>query len=135
MNLDIITVTTADLHEPYEIIGPVFTHVSNQGLFSSQFTKLKKAYQEEIAAMKAQLGESGAEPTGWAAITAELGSDNDFDSAFHIAVQELRKRALLIGADAIVGMRHDIDFNPQSGGTFYVMMYGTGVRRSRGGSV
>lgn len=29
MNLDIITVTTADLHEPYEIIGPVFTHVSN----------------------------------------------------------------------------------------------------------
>lgn len=85
--------------------------------------------------MKAQLGESGAEPTGWAAITAELSSDNDFDSAFHIAVQELRKRALLIGADAIVGMRHDIDFNPQSGGTFYVMMYGTGVRRSRGGSV
>ena len=135
MKLDIITVTTADLHEPYQIVGPIFTHVSNQGLFSSRFTKLKKAYQEEIAAMKAQLGESGTEPTGWAAITAELSSDNDFDSAFHIAVQELRKRALLIGADAIVGMRHDIDFNPQSAGTFYVMMYGTGVRRSRGGSV
>jgi hypothetical protein len=131
MNLDIITITTVDLHEPYEIIGPIFTHVSNEGLFSSQLAKLKKEYQEEIAAMRARLGESGEEPTGWAAITSELGSGNDFDSAFYIVVQELKKRALLMGADAIVGMRQDLDFNPQSGGTFYLKMYGTAVRRKR----
>ncbi|MGI6327648.1 MAG: hypothetical protein ACOX1I_01595 [Dethiobacteria bacterium] len=39
MNNKNILVTTGDLKEEYEIIGPVYFQVSNKGLISSQLSK------------------------------------------------------------------------------------------------
>jgi len=36
---------------------------------------------------------------------------SDFEKAFFVAVQELKKRAAMLGPDAIVGMRQDIDLD------------------------
>ncbi len=44
-----------------------------------------------------------------------------------MAVEELKKRALLLGADAIIGMRQDIDLDTSAFQYFYLQMYGTAV--------
>lgn len=53
---------------------------------------------------------------------------NDFDKAFFIAVQELKLRASLLKADAIVSMRQDIDLDTAGFQYFYLQMYGTAVK-------
>ncbi len=46
-NSNRIIVTTADLKEDYEVIGPVYFQISNKGFFSSALSKLAKKYREE----------------------------------------------------------------------------------------
>jgi hypothetical protein len=53
MDSDII-VTTGDLKQAYQVLGPVYFQVSNKGLFSSALSKLTKQYEAEIAQMKRQ---------------------------------------------------------------------------------
>lgn len=128
MDHNSITVTTGDLKQDYEIIGPIYFQVSNKGIFSSQLGKLKKAYAEEIAAMKkgGQIGEAQAD---WGFLYGEFSAgQSDFENAFFIAVQELRKRAQMLGADAVVGMRQDIDLDTNQFQAFYLQMYGTAVK-------
>ena len=36
---------------------------------------------------------------------------NDFEKAFFVAVEGLKQRAVMLGADAIIGMRQDIDLD------------------------
>ena len=43
-----VIVTTGDLKEDYEIIGPVYFQVSNKGLFSSTLSDLVNKYSAEI---------------------------------------------------------------------------------------
>jgi uncharacterized protein YbjQ (UPF0145 family) len=51
------------------------------------------------------------------------------EKAFHIAVNQLQLRASYIQANAIVGFRHDIDFDSNAGVlNFVVNTYGTAVR-------
>ena len=57
-----------------------------------------------------------------------FGMQNDFDKAFFISVKELQKRAEKIGANAIIGMRQDIDMDTTHFQFFYLQMYGTAVR-------
>lgn len=47
-----VIVTTGDLKEDYEIIGPVFFQVSNKGIFSSTLSELVNKYSAEIEEMK-----------------------------------------------------------------------------------
>jgi len=123
-----IIVTTGDLQKPYEVIGPVYFQVSNKGLFSSQLSKLKKQYQDEIAQMRKR-GQIGAPQADWGFIIGEWSvGQSDFELAFYIAVQELKKRAAMLGADAIVGMRQDIDLDTNAFAYFYLQMYGTAVK-------
>jgi hypothetical protein len=49
-----IIVTTGDLKQEDDIIGPVYFQVSNKGIFSSALSKLVSKYQNEIAQMKKQ---------------------------------------------------------------------------------
>ena len=51
--LSTMPVTTGDLHQEYEIIGPVYFQVSNKGLFSSTLSDLTNQYRDEINNMKA----------------------------------------------------------------------------------
>jgi len=123
-----IIVTTGDLQKPYEVIGPVYFQVSNKGLFSSQLSKLKKQYQDEIAQIQKR-GQIGAPQADWGFIIGEWSvGQSDFELAFYIAVQELKKRAAMLGADAIVGMRQDIDLDTNAFAYFYLQMYGTAVK-------
>lgn len=123
-----IIVTTGDLKESYEIVGPVYFQVSNKGLFSSALSKLVKQYEIEIAQMKKQ-GQLGEARADWGFLYGEFSvGQSDFEKAFFVAVQELKKRASLIGANAIICMRQDIDLDTNTFQFFYLQMYGTAVK-------
>jgi hypothetical protein len=124
-----IIVTTGDLKQEYEVIGPVYFQVSNKGLFSSALSKLIKQYQNELEELK-KSGLANKEKMDWGFLYGEFsfGMQNDFDKAFFISVKELQKRAEKIGADAIIGMRQDIDMDTTHFQFFYLQMYGTAVK-------
>jgi len=123
-----ITVTTLDLNQEYEIIGPVYFQVSNKGLFGSALGKLKKHYQNEINQMK-QRGQVGEARADWGFLWGEWSvGQSDFEVAFFVAIEELKKRAKKLGADAIIGLRQDIDLDTNAFQFFYLQMYGTAVK-------
>lgn len=125
-----IIVTTGDLKENYEVIGPVYFQVNNrlQGFSGkSKLSILEDAYRS--------IAQSNREKNGLGIISAlllpvgEFGpGDNHFSTAFYIAVEELKKQAKKMGADAVVAMRQDIDIDSNGFQYFYMQMYGTAVR-------
>ena len=127
-----VIVTTGDLKEDYEIIGPVYFQVSNKGLFSSTLSDLVNKYSAEIEDMKnsALMSERRSD---WGVLWGEYSvGQNDFEKAFFVATQELKKRALMLGGDAVVSMRQDIDLDTSGFQYFYLQMYGTVVKRIHG---
>ncbi|MGH2396287.1 MAG: heavy metal-binding domain-containing protein [bacterium] len=64
----------------------------------------------------------------WGFLYGEFSvGQSDFEKAFFIAVQELKKRAAILGANAVIGMRQDIDLDTNTFQFFYLQMYGTAV--------
>jgi uncharacterized protein YbjQ (UPF0145 family) len=123
-----IIVTTGDLKNDYDVIGPVYFSVSNKGLFGSQLGTLIKKYKGDIEALKKEALMSPGR-TDWGVLWGEFSAgQNDFDKAFYIAVQELKSRAEILNADAIVSMRQDIDLDTNGFQYFYLQMYGTAVK-------
>ena len=123
-----IPVTTCDLHQPYQIIGPVYFQISNKGILSSALGHYKKKYQALIQEMKNQgtMSESRAD---WGFLYGEWSvGQSDFEAAFFIATEELKRRAAMVGADAVIGMRQDIDMDTNGFAYFYLQMYGTAVK-------
>jgi uncharacterized protein YbjQ (UPF0145 family) len=121
--------TTLDLKQDYEILGPIYFQISNKGFFSSQLSKLSKIYENEIAIKrKEQLMDN--QKFDWGFLYGELsyGMQNEFDKAFYISVRELEKKAIKMGADAVIGMRQDIDLDTVNFQYFYLQMYGTAVK-------
>jgi uncharacterized protein YbjQ (UPF0145 family) len=99
-----ITVTTGDLRRDYDILGPVYFQVSKQGQTS--------AYR-----------------TDWGFLYGEWSvGQSQFEQAFFVAVQELKVRAAMLGADAVIAMRQDIDLDTEGFQFFYLQMYGTAVK-------
>jgi len=127
-NMRNIIVTTGDLKRDYEIIGPVYFQVSNKGFFSSALSKLIKKHSERIAEMKMQ-GTISQERADWGFIYGEWSvGQSDFEKGFFVAVEELKERAAMMGADAVICMRQDIDLDTNGFQYFYLQMYGTAVR-------
>lgn len=124
-----VIVTTGDLGQEYDVIGPVYFQVSNKGVFSSGLSKLIKQYERELKELKS-LGQTTPERADWSFFYGELsyGMQNNFDKAFFIAVRELQKRAIQLGADAVISMRQDIDMDTNAFQYFYLQMYGTAVK-------
>ena len=123
-----IIVTTTDLKVDYDVIGPVYFSVTNKGLFGSQLKDLVKKYKEEIENLKKESLLNPARPD-WGFLWGEFSAgQNEFDKAFYIAVQELKARASILSADAIVGLRQDIDLDTNGFQHFYLQMYGTAVK-------
>ena len=121
-------VTTGDLKRDYEVLGPVYYQISNKGVFSSSLSDLKKQYLAEIQKMKS-MGIMSQERADWGFLYGEWSvGQNDFEAAFFIATEELKKRAKMVGADAIIGMRQDIDMDTNGFAYFYLQMYGTAVK-------
>jgi uncharacterized protein YbjQ (UPF0145 family) len=122
-----IIVTTGDLKTDYDIVGPVYFSVSNKGIFGSQLGTLIKKYKTEIETLKKESLLSAARPD-WGALWGEFSAgQNDFDKAFYIAVQELKARASILKADAIICIRQDLDLDTTGFQYFYLQMYGTAV--------
>ena len=124
-----IVVTTGDLKCDYEIIGPIYFQVSNKGLFSSALSKLVNKYRDQIAQMKRE-GRMSPDQTDWGFLYGgmERGAERLRKSLF-VAVEELKERAAMLGADAIIGLRQDIDLDTNGFQFFYLQMYGTAVKR------
>lgn len=124
-----IIVTTMDIKEEYEVIGPLYYKISNKGLFNTELKNKLKEYKEKINVLKK--GNLISEKRNdWGFLYGEMsfGIENEFDTAFFIAVEEIKKRAGVLGADAVVGMRQDIDLDTNNIQWFYLQMYGTAVR-------
>ena len=65
----------------------------------------------------------------WGFIWGEFSAgQNDFDKAFYVSVQELKSRASMLNADAIIGLKQDIDLDNRGFQYFYLQMYGTAVK-------
>ena len=125
-----ILVTTGDINQDYQIIGPVYFQISNKGIFSNALSKLVKQYEAEIVDMK-RSGQMGEDRADWGFLYGEWSvGQSDFEKAFFVSVEELKKRAALLGADAIISMRQDIDLDTNSFQYFYLQMYGTAVKLS-----
>ncbi|MDD2965568.1 MAG: heavy metal-binding domain-containing protein [Bacteroidales bacterium] len=123
-----VIVTTGDISKPYEILGPVYFQVSNKGLFGSALSKLVTKYQVEIVNMKKSGMMSEGQPD-WGFLYGEWSvGQSDFEKAFFIATEELKKRGEMVGADAIICMRQDIDMDTNAFAYFYLQMYGTAVK-------
>ena len=123
-----VIVTTGDLHQDYEVLGPVYFQVSNKGLFGSALSNLKKKYTADIQAMK-EKGTMSQDREDWGFLYGEWSvGQNDFESAFFIGTEELKKRAEMVGADAVICMRQDIDIDTNGFSYFYLQMYGTAVK-------
>ena len=123
-----IIVTTADLKNDYEVLGPIYFSLSNKGLFGSQLGSLIKKYKTEIENMKKENALNPAR-ADWGFIWGEFSAgQNDFDKAFYVSVQELKSRASMLNADAIIGLKQDIDLDTTGFQYFYLQMYGTAVK-------
>lgn len=123
-----IIVTTGDLKQDYDVLGPVYFQVSNKGLFNNQLAKLVEAYSKEIQQMRKQ-GQMSEFKFDWGFLYGEYSvGQSSFEQAFFVGVQELKKRAAIVGADAIIGMRQDIDLDTNGFQYFYLQMYGTAVK-------
>ena len=123
-------VTTGDLKEDYEIIGPVYSWTTNATiLLYSPLRRLARQYQKEIAEMK-ERGQVGIPHIDWGFLYGEISvGEGEFHTAFYVAVRELKKRAEILGADAIISMRQDINLGWGSDtSSFYLHMYGTAVK-------
>jgi hypothetical protein len=125
-----IIVTTGDLRADYDIIGPVFFQVSNRGgFFSSPLDKIAANYKAEISQMRSSGQFSPRVGWDWGFFYGEYNvGQNDFDKAFFVGVQELKKRAMRIGANAVICMRQDFDLDTDGRQHFYLQMYGTAVK-------
>jgi len=125
-----VIVTTGDLQRPYETIGPVYFQVSNKGLFGSALSRLVSQYQNEINEMKRRghlVDDVHSDSWSWLYGEWSVGQ-TDFEKAFFVSVEELKKRAELLGADAVIAMRQDIDLDTTGFSFFYMQMYGTAVK-------
>lgn len=123
-----VIVTTGDLKQDYEILGPVYFQVSNKGLFGNALGKYVKKYQAEIQEMK-RSGTMSQDRADWGFLYGEWSvGQSDFEKAFFIATEELKKRGEMVGADAIICMRQDIDMDTNCFAYFYLQMYGTAVK-------
>ena len=142
-----IFVTTTDIKREYDIIGPVFYQINDAGSGKMIFQK-QKEYRSVINALKDQnqlvnQNASITESIGALSGIIELFSTSDisastkdllgnghnqFDEAFFISVEELKKRAYYMGADAIIGMKEELNLDTNGFQHFYMQMYGTAVK-------
>lgn len=142
-----IFVTTTDIKREYDIIGPVFYQINDAGSGKMIFQK-QKEYRSVINALKdqnqlvnqnASITESIGALSGMielfstgdiSASTKDLlgNGHNQFDEAFFISVEELKKHAYYMGADAVIGMKEELNLDTNGFQHFYMQMYGTAVK-------
>jgi hypothetical protein len=122
-----ITVTTGTSSLPYDVVGTIsFRYSSERGILSDSLTTLIEKYLE---------GTSATEEQRWAPDYTFLfdtaSGGRVFEEAYLLTAQELRRRAGELGADAVIGMRHDVDLAASDRTCLYLKVSGTAVRFRR----
>ena len=121
-------ITTGDLKQNYEIIGPVYYQISNRGIFAHEISDKINEYKEAIEEMKKEgIMSVSMNDYGFLYGNYSVGQKL-FEPAINIATQELKKRAVILGGDAVIFMRQDIDIETENINNFYLQMYGTAVK-------
>ena len=115
-----IIITTMDWNQrPYEVIGTVYFQVRNSG---KPHRELMKFYKSKLDDMR----EAEKMPHTPKGLFNWTGSE--LEECFFIGQEELKNRARILGADAIIGFKEDTDFPWESQSLFFMQMYGTAVR-------
>lgn len=120
-----IIVTTENIDQKYQIIGPVNYQISNESIFFIDEISVK--IKEYVTSMS-EMQKAGVkfDMDDWGILYRScLEGSQQFEQAFYIAVQELKKKAVLLGANAIVGMKQNIDYDKNR---FMLQVYGTAVK-------
>lgn len=142
-----ISVTTTDIKRDYVIIGPVFYQINDAGSGKMIFQKQKEYRnvinslkdQNQLVNQKASISEALGTMSSFfelintgdiSASTKDLlgNGHTQFDEAFFISVEELKKRAYYMGADAVIGMKEELNLDTNGFQHFYMQMYGTAVK-------
>lgn len=136
-----VIITTGDLsNHHYEIVTPVYFQINDKG---DNLRDLIASYGNELAEWRKEQGSkdsvSPLEIIGDVANILNGFSDRDllsnrhalFDVAFYISMEELKKRAISLGCDAIIYMRQSLDLDTTGFNHFYMQMYGTAVKTDR----
>lgn len=120
-----VIVTTGDLRENYEILGPVFSHVTNK---SGQLDELARKFGIE----EKEKGPDLISTVAYAFLLGELPlGQQHFRRAFAVCIADLRAQVSRLGGDALVWLRQDLDLDTTGFQYFYMQAYGTAVRRTR----
>lgn len=128
VNVFLTPVTTGDMKQDYEIIGPVCCQVTNRSMYPQEFNRKVQQYHNEVSDMLASglLSQSRMDYS-WL-FGNQSGNDGPLEIAYLIALQELKKRARGMGADGIIGMRQNVDIETGGMNSFYLQMYGTAIK-------
>ena len=119
-----IIVTTCDVKQDYQIICPVCVQISNNGALGKTFNKLSKEYLSP----KNQIETPTFDENTMVLLNNKNIDHSKFEQVFFIGVEELKKRAKSIGADAVIGLRQDFDLGENDFDYFYLQLYGTAIK-------
>lgn len=138
---DKILVTSANISDPYEVVGMVCFATGTRGEMKNVFESQKNTLKHKIGSgqlsgsndVGQMVGGLGFDSTGNITLMAQYAGasfqSSDMEIAFHITVNQLQLRASYLKADAVVGFRYDIDFDSNANVVnFMASGYGTAVR-------
>lgn len=117
-----VVVSTTTLEEPFETLGPVYAVTTNlRGVLDAAAQKLGvniQAVTDSEMLSAVVLGDS-------------VANFRAFPIAFAVCVEQLKRDASRLGADAVVGMRMNFDLDRSGIGVqgFTMQLFGTAVRR------
>jgi uncharacterized protein YbjQ (UPF0145 family) len=117
-----VLVSTTTLAEAYETVGPVYAITTNlRGVLDAAAKKLGI----DIRAV------TDTEFLSAFATGDSVANYQAFPVAFAVCVEQLKRDAASLGANAVIGMRMNFDLDRSGGGlsAFTMQLFGTAVRR------
>lgn len=131
MNNQVI-ITTGGLQASHQIIQPIFVQITNRGVLKNQMKSFEKEYEELIQSLQTQ-GLIHQDPAKKDTMFQSNHSNTTglhMEKAFYIGMEELKKKAQLLGANAIIHLRYETDILADDA-DFYFQMYGTAVKMEK----
>ena len=117
-----VIVSTTMLSEPVETIGPVYAVTTNR---EGVLDRAAKQLGIDIRAIQ------GDEVVSALIFGDSVANFRAFPVAFKVCTEQLRREALALGADAVIGVRMNFDLDRSGVGlmAFTMQLFGTAVRR------
>lgn len=120
-----VIVSTAVLHEPFSTVGPVYAVTTNRG----------GVLDRSAAKLGINVSGIGASDVFSAVLFGDsLANYKALPVAFAVCVEQLKRQAAAMGADAVIGVRMNFDLDRSGIGMqiFDMQLIGTAVKRGGG---